>query len=422
MSDAAKKKLHYAWFILAICVIVNMVVQSLVMQLSNLFIVPMYKDLQVPRTLLSLQSICMTVSAVISAPFWGKLYKTKNARHLMPLAIIGTGLCSLARSVCPNIWLILAQSLVKGFFFTGSTLLPISILLTVWFKKSRGLAVSIATIGTSAGAAILSPLVSSWITGFGWRGADRIVGLCVIVCGLLVYPVVRSRPKEIGLLPYGATPEDAQSAGAAQKKAAQGSESGMSVSEARKTPQLYLLLLSIFCMTIATGAALQLPTYLMDIGYDSTVAAKAVSGYMTVAIAGKLLLGYITDKMGIKFGTVYSCGVAILAFVCFILAGSSVGFYGLIVFYGLATGITAVMPALLTSRIFGQKDYAPIYGMVVSVNRFGGGVGTLLVSFLYDITKSYSIIWPVCVAAMIFCMIALLASMKMSDRYLKAAA
>ena len=38
------------------------IVQSIVMQLSNLYIVPMYNDLQVPRTLLSLQSICITVA------------------------------------------------------------------------------------------------------------------------------------------------------------------------------------------------------------------------------------------------------------------------------------------------------------------------------------------------------------------------
>ena len=48
----------------------------------------------------------------------------------------------------------------------------------------------------------------------------------------------------------------------------------------------------------------------------------------------------------------------------------------MIVLYGLVSGITSVMPTLLTSTIFGNKDYGPIYGMVVSVNRFGGGIGT----------------------------------------------
>ena len=77
------KKIHYAWYILACCFLINFIVQSIVMQLSNLYIVPMYNDLQVPRTLLSLQSICITVGAVVTAPYWGKLYKTKDARKLV---------------------------------------------------------------------------------------------------------------------------------------------------------------------------------------------------------------------------------------------------------------------------------------------------------------------------------------------------
>lgn len=417
MSTSDKTKLHYAWIILAACIIINMIVQASVMSVSNLYIVPMYQDLQVPRTLLSMQSICIMITSVISAPFWGKLYKTKNARCLLPLAITGTALCTIGRSFCPGIAAILALALAKGFFFTGSTLLPISILLTIWFKKNRGLAVSISSIGTSVGGVILSPMIESWISDYSWRISDRIVGsIMLLICVPLVYLLVRSRPKDLGLLPYGATAADSISS-APGKKQAPSSEAGMSFAEAKKSPQLYLLLLSIFLLTIASGAALQLPTYLTDIGYDSSVAAKAVSAYLAIAVPGKLLIGHISDKKGVKAGTVYSCLVSILTFSCFILAASPVGFYGLILCFGLSTGIGSVMPALLTSRIFGQKDYGPIYGIVVSVNRFGGGIGTLLVSLLFDITGNYSIIWPVCVLSMALCLLALLTAMKLSDRH-----
>lgn len=418
MSETVKKKLHYAWFILGVCVLINIIVHAPVMSVSNLYIVPMYNDLKVPRTLLSLQSIAMVITSVISAPIWGKLYKTKGARKILPLCIAGTALCTIGRSFMPNIWAILCLAFVKGFFFTGSTLLPISILLTIWFTKSRGLAISIASIGSSVGGVIFSPLTESWISNYGWRVSDRIVGgIMLVICVPLVYLIVRSFPKDIGLRPYGVA-ENTNKEATKEKK--QEEVYGMTVSEAKKSPQLYLLLTSIFFMTIATGAALQMPTYLADIGYGTAIAAKAVSGYMAIGIVGKILIGTICDKKGVKFGTIYSCGVGILAFVCFIIAGSRIGFLGMIVFYGLACGITAVMPALLTSRIFGTKDYGPIYGWVVSINRFGGGIGTLLVSLLFDITGNYSIIWPVCTAAMIFCLIALVSAISMSDKKMKA--
>ena len=84
------------------------------------------------------------------------------------------------------------------------------------------------------------------------------------------------------------------------------------------------------------------------------------------------------------------------------------------------SGITSVMPTLLTSTIFGNKDYGPIYGMVVSVNRFGGGIGTLLVSFLFDLTGDYSIIWPACLICMALTFFLLLLCMSMSKKKLVA--
>ena len=74
------------------------------------------------------------------------------------------------------------------------------------------------------------------------------------------------------------------------------------------------------------------------------------------------------------------------------------------------------MPTLLTSKIFGNRDYGPIYGMVVSVNRFGGVIGNVLVSLLFDITKSSAAVWPVCVAAMGLTLVALLYCMNASKK------
>ena len=414
-----KKKIHYAWYILGVCILINVIVQALIMQIGSLYIVPMYNDLQVPRALLSLQSVCITVGAVLTAPYWGRLYKKYGARKLLPGCVTMTALCTIGRSLMPNIWGMLVVAFVKGVFFTGSTLLPISILLTIWFKEKRGFAISVASIGTSIGGVIFSPIVERIISSCGWRASDRIMGVVMLIIVVpITYLVVRSTPKDVGLKPYGA--DKVSENGGKEEKKAQGEApvAGMTAAEARRSPILYVFLLSIFCMTFATGAALQLPVYLTDIGYGSSVAAKVVSAYMAVGIFGKLILGHVADRFGEKAATVYVCGAGILAFIGFIFAKNQAAFYGMIVAYGLASGITSIMPTLLTSKIFGNRDYGPIYGMVVSVNRFGGVVGTLLVSLLYDITKNYDIIWPACVISMAFTLVATLGCMKMSQKKL----
>ncbi|MCQ4833461.1 hypothetical protein NE473_31660 [Hungatella sp. SL.1.14] len=85
----------------------------------------------------------------------------------------------------------------------------------------------------------------------------------------------------------------------------------------------------------------------------------------------------------------------------------------------MASGITSVLPALLTSKIFGTRDYGPIYGTVVSVNRFGGVIGTVLVSLLFDITGDYSIIWPLCAICMAATLVAIVYCMGYSEKKMK---
>lgn len=411
-------KVHYAWWILMVCILLNVTVHAIVMQVSGIYMVPMAENLGVPRSLLSLQSVLMSVGAVITAPIWGKLYKKYDARIVLSICTAVTALCTIFRSFMPNIWCILALSVVKGIFFTGNTVLPNSILLTAWFQKRRGFAISTASLGISVGGVIFTPLVERIISTMGWRVSDQVVGLIMLVvmlpCTLLI---VRSTPKDKKLQPYGA--EEMPAGGGRPKEKAL---YGMTIKEARSTPALYLLLFAIFGMTFATGAALQIPAYLTDIGYSTAVAAKAASAYMAVGIAGKLLLGQIVDKMGEKKASIYICGVSILAFVCFIFAANKAALIVMIVTYGLSSGITSVMPALLTSKIFGNRDYGPIYGLVLSVNRFGGVIGTVLVSLLFDLTGNYAIIWPACVATMVLTLISILYCMHSTQSKLGEAA
>ena len=405
-----KSKIHYAWYILAACVVLNMTVHTIIMQMGSFFTVPMYKELQVPRTLLALQSVLIAAGAVITAPIWGKIYKKRDARYVLALCTLMTGLTTIARGFMPNIYGILILAAIKGVFFAGNTALPISILLTAWFQKKRGLAISIASLGISVGNVILSPIVARLIENYGWRAADKILGLAMLVimipCALLV---VRSSPKSKNMLPLGAE-EGANAQNAVSDQRAE--QPGMTMAQARKSPKFYFFLCAIFCMTLATGAALQLAAYLTDIGYDSAVAARVVSAYSAVAIVGKLALGSITDHFGEKKGSIYICVVGVLAFACFMMAKNRIFLYGLILFWGLGSGITSVLPTLLTGKIFGRRDYGTIYGTVVSVNRLGGVVGNVLVSFLYDITKDYTIIWPMCLVCMALTLVAILFCLK----------
>lgn len=400
MGNRKRKKLHYAWYILIVCFLLNMIVQAFVMSVSNLYVVPIWKEFKVSRSLVVMQSICIMVSAMLTATIWGRLYRNGRTRILLPIALTGTAFCCFLRSACTNIWWILIVAFFKGIFFTGSTLLPISILLTGWFEKRRGFAISVAATGSSIGGVILSPFLNFLIVEFGWRRADQLMGILIfVVCVPMTFLVIRNKPQDIGTCALGENNEKS-----IIEKATKSEKNIKKIN--RKV--LVLFLISIFCMTFANGAALQLPTFLIDIQYSSTQAATVVSGYMFVGIIGKLLLGWIVDHYGIKKAVVYNCLVGAIAFLCFLSARSQIMLIWIVLFWGLTSGITSMLPTLLTSTIFVNQNYASVYGVVVSVNRFGGGIGTLMVATLFDLTGNYIIIWSLCFLMMFLTMLCVL--------------
>lgn len=233
-------------------------------------------------------------------------------------------------------------------------------------------------------------------------------GLIILATLPFILAVIRKSPEEKGLEPLGA-----KEAVAAK---ARGSASGFTMKEAASSPILYIFLLGIFCMTICTGASLQLAAYLTDIGYSGATAARVMSSYMAVGIVSKLILGQLIDKWGEKKAAVLVCTIGAASYICLLMAKNPVMLCLVVLFYGIATSITSVLPSLVTSRIFGTKDYAQIYSTVFSINRLGGAVGTFFLSLMFDLTGNYNVVWPGCAILMISSLLSILYCLGRAER------
>jgi sugar phosphate permease len=85
-----------------------------------------------------------------------------------------------------------------------------------WFEKKRGLVTGILGGSASAGQLIFLPLLV-WVTAtWGWRSAISVMAVLMVAVVLpLVFFLMRSRPRDIGLDPYGATGASMAAAAAA---------------------------------------------------------------------------------------------------------------------------------------------------------------------------------------------------------------
>ena len=102
-----------------------------------------------------------------------------------------------------QLWLLWGVAVGVG---TGAMALVLgAIVANRWFVESRrGLVTGIFSAAGAAGQLVFLPGIAALATGPGWRWAAMVVTVAAVLLIPLVLVVVRDRPADLGLAPYGA--------------------------------------------------------------------------------------------------------------------------------------------------------------------------------------------------------------------------
>lgn len=200
MKVKKQNKSMYHWVILVCCILTLMFAYSTRFGLAQLFTTQIIKETGFATSAYFLST---TIASIICV-FTGQFY------------LVGA---------------------LQGFFAMGACTIPVTVLITNWFEKNRGLMISIAMMGISLGGTFLSPFLSWTIGMFGWRRAYFILG-AVSLCVLIPISafIVRRSPEDVGLFPYGHGEESSGKHG--KNKSVPANSWNATLSEARKTPIL----------------------------------------------------------------------------------------------------------------------------------------------------------------------------------------
>src|SRR5699024_10966033 len=111
-----------------------------------------------------------------------------------------------------------------------------------------------------------------------------------------VFLLVRSKPEDKGLQALGA--DEMTSAGTTSDAGL----TGLPLRELRKHPTFWVYVTGIFVMLLTMGAMYHMPAHITGIGISAELSATFVSIYSLIAIFGKLLMGAVFDRFGVKAG------------------------------------------------------------------------------------------------------------------------
>lgn len=385
-----KHNIYYGWWIVLGCIIITSTMVPLIMALSNKFLIQVTTEMGISRSAFTLASTILQGLGIFLSPIVSKKLAKGDMRKIQSISIIGFVISYASYAFAQNVFHIYISAFFVGIFYLNATLIPVSMMITNWFVKKRGLAMSLAMAGIGIGGFIFSPIVTNFLSSYGWRTTYLIMAFIVLILALPTSLfILRKKPEDMGLKPYGA--DEASTTSNASSKTSH--SVAISVSDSKVKLFFWLLLLGMFTNSMINSGALGHFPPAMEELHGANVQAAIISLYSLIGIFGKLLIGWINDKYGIVASTTFGCVTFGLSFI-FMLFGSNVTMlYVMAISFGLGNAIGTVIPPLMTSAVFGSEKYGEAYGLANSAGQVGLALGSLFIASLYDIFGSYSPAW-----------------------------
>ena len=389
-SGSSRRTLHYAWVILlAMCVIRSLSAAG-INNTGGLFLAPVSGDLGVGVGSLSIYFSISSIATMLALPLMSRLNERFGIRAMILAAAILQTASFAALGLMNSVWGWYLMSIPMG--VGGAILVNLAgpLLVNRWFKDNSGTALGILMACVGIFGAVIQPLTLNAISGMGWRKTYFLLGAVIAAVILLVTILfIRNSPSAKGLEPYSS---------GRQAKAEQAAREQVSIPKARATKSSAFLFLLLFMVSItAFGSFSQhLATYGLSLGYHDAQMSTVLSVSMLGSTVGAVVIGFLSDKLGVFRTTVGILGVAGAALGCLLLGGTSTVVFTLGGFLlGLAAMGIPVLAPLLTSAYFGKLDYESIYASIMMGPPFATVLLLPLYGFLYDFTGSY--VWVLAV-------------------------
>jgi MFS family permease len=351
------------------------------------FIGPISEDLGISSATIATAYGLATLAAAFALPYMGRLVDRHGPRTMLFAVVAALGAACLFFGAAPGfLWLAIGFGLLR-FFGQGSLMLTCANLVSQWFEKSRGLAMSLMALGFGVSMAVHPPLSQFLIESFGWRTAWVILGVITWATMLpAVFFLVRNTPESLGVRPDGAeAPPETDEPVKIEIK-------GLTLQEALKTATFYILAAGwcLVAMLVTTLHFYQV-TILTDQGLSRETAAFTFTISAVVMVIAMPFVGRIFDTVKTRFviATALCITAASLVSITFATSAGMAALYGVI--FGLNNALSMTMFGYVWPRYFGRKHLGSIQGTGQLVGVVGASLGPLPVGLAYDLVGNATV-------------------------------
>jgi len=404
-SVLARHNIHYGWVMVAVTFFTALITAGTV-GAPGVFIVPLQREFGWSAAEISSALSIRFILFGLMAPFAAALMNRYGLRNVTLAALLIVGSALVASLAMTKVWhLILLWGVVIG-IGTGMTALVLGATIAArWFSARRGLVVGILTASVATGQLVFLPLLASVTERMGWRTALLLVCAMLALAAFAVLLVMRDRPSDVGLRPFGEQgkeplpappPSNAPIAAAALS----------ALTDAAGTRVFWILFATFFICGASTNGLIQvhLIPMCLDFGIPQVQAASLLAAMGVFDFFGTIFSGWLSDRYDNRWLLFWYYGLRGLSLL--MLPFTDFSFYGLslfAMFYGLDWIATVPPTVRLTAQRFGPERANLVFGWIFTGHQlgaacaaFGAGLSrTMLATYL----PAFFIAGALCVVA-----------------------
>ena len=301
-----------------------------------------------------------------------------GARRFVLFGLAALALSVVLLALARQSWQVYAAYLVMSFGWLGLGLVTIPTIISQWFTRKRGLAISLALNGASFGGIVVAPALVALIGLTGFTSAMLIAA--AVTVAILV-------PAIFLWIPPQATPAQQVTTGSSWTRR-----------DALHSVPFWTVSGPFALALIAQVAFIVHQIAFMEPIVGRAQAALSVSVMTTFAVTGRLTLGAVVDRLDPRLISSVSMFSQAAALFVMTRTTDTTVLLTCCALYGFSVGNIITLPALIVQREFPNTAFGMVLGLSTAIGTFAGAIGPGLIGLIRDAAGDYSPALLVCMA------------------------
>jgi MFS family permease len=373
---------HPGWRVVAACFLIELFIFGFGLYGHGVYLAELQRLYGWPTALISTASTLSFLLGNLLVVYVGDAMAWIGPRRvlLVGMAALAFSMTVLAFTATP--WQLYTAYILMALGWTGMGTVVVATIVSAWFDRRRGLAISLAFNGATCGGIVVAPALLLLVSAIGFNAA---LLTATAAMAAILLPVI------IGLIRLPAY------APALVRRDDPGPPPGPIGPSPVSTR--WTLLRSFGFWTASAPFAIAL---LAQVGFivhqiaileptmGRSLAGIAVAVTTTMAVIGRLSLGLVVDRLDprlVTAGSVASQAVALLAIA---QSGDTTMLFVACAVYGFSIGNLITLPPLIIHREFAPAAFGTVLGLSTAIGGAVSACGPGILGLVRGLTGGYA--------------------------------